>query len=315
MILSVSRRTDIPAFYGEWFLNRLKEGYVCVRNPFNFNMVSKIPLNSEVVDCIVFWTKDGSNFLKYLDYLDEMKYNYYFQYTITPYGNDIEERLRKKDDIIENFKQLSSKIGSNRVIWRYDPILITDNINIKWHIDKFEEMCSRLTAFTKTCIISFIDKYKKLDKNIFNTLSPLEISSIIKTFSKIAKKYNIALQSCAEEIDDQLDIIRGACIDKKLIEKTFHLELDVKKDKNQRPLCDCVESIDIGEYDSCPHLCRYCYANNKTKKMHNKIKNHNKNSPLLIGELSNTDKMYDRKVKSLKKGKNINISFFDNYVG
>ena len=305
MILSVSRRTDIPAFFGKWFMNRLKEGFVCVRNPFNFHAVSKISLNKAVVDCIVFWTKDATNFINYLPEINNMGYKYYFQYTITPYDKAIEGNLRDKNLIIKNFKNLSKQIGKEKVVWRYDPILLTEQIDINWHVQKFEEMCKELADYTDVVIISFLDEYKKLNKSKIRGLSFEEMQTISKEFKTIAKKYNLKLKTCAEGHSESLDLEKASCIDKQLIERICDYSLNVKKDKNQRSECLCAESIDIGEYDTCNHQCLYCYANNNCKNIRTKLQKHNINSPLLVGEITNEDKIIDRKVSSLK---NLQIS-------
>jgi len=305
MILSVSRRTDIPAFYGKWFINRLNEGFVCVRNPFNFHAVNKISINKAVVDCMVFWTKDATNFINYLPQIDDMGYKYYFQYTVTPYDKTIESNLRDKNLIIENFKQLSNQIGKEKVIWRYDPILLTEKIDINWHVRKFEEMCKELATYTDVVIISFLDEYKKLGKSKIRSLKFEEMTSIAKELKKIATRYNLKLKTCAESLSESLELEKASCIDKQLIEKICGCSLTIKKDKNQRSECLCAESIDIGEYDTCNHQCLYCYANNNCKNIQKKLQNHNLNSPLLIGEITNDDKITERKTSSLK---NLQIS-------
>lgn len=294
MILSVSRRTDIPAFFGEWFVNRLNEGFVCVRNPFNKNMVSKIKLNPAEIDCIVFWTKNATNFINYLPAIDDLGYKYYFQYTITPYNKEIEPNLKDKNVIIDNFINLSKKLGKEKVVWRYDPILITKNISLDWHIKQFENLCKKLSGYTNKVIISFLDEYKKLDKSKFRTLTFEEMQQIGKAFAKIASEYGQVIQTCAENIDIE-GVVKGACIDKTLIEQICGYQLGVKKDKTQREACLCSQSVDIGEYDTCCHFCEYCYANNNKLNIKNKLKQHNINSPLLIGELLPTDKIYERK--------------------
>lgn len=299
MILSVSRRTDIPAFYGEWFVNRLREGFVCVRNPFNKDMVSRILLSNDLVDCIVFWTKDASNFLQFLPEIDSLGYKYYFQFTITPYGKEIEPNLREKEDIIKTFIELSNKIGKEKVVWRYDPILFTKGEDISYHIANFEQMCKQLYSYTNVVVISFLDEYKKLDKNKYQAPSKKQIETICENFARIAKQYNLKIQTCAEKNIDGIE--KGACIDKQLIESICEYQLKVEKDKTQRVDCLCVESVDVGEYDTCPHFCGYCYANNNKKIICEKNKNNNKSSQLLVGELRKTDKIYDRKVKSLKQ--------------
>lgn len=294
MILSVSRRTDIPAFFGEWFVNRLNEGFVCVRNPFNKNMVSKIKLNPTEIDCIVFWTKDATNFINYLEEIDKLGYKYYFQYTITPYDKEIEPNLKDKNVIIDNFINLSKKLGKEKVIWRYDPILITKNISLKWHIKQFESLCKKLSCYTNKVVISFLDEYKKLDKSKFRTLTFEEMQQLGKAFAKIASEYGLVIQTCAENIDIK-GVVKGACIDKTLIEQICGHQLNVKKDKTQREACLCSQSVDIGEYDTCCHFCEYCYANNNKLNIKNKLKQHKTNSPLLVGDILPTDKIYERK--------------------
>ena len=155
MILSVSRRTDIPAFYSEWFFNRIKEGFVYVRNPLNIHLVSRISLDPKLIDCIVFWSKNPKPMLKRLDELKD--YMYYFQFTINPYNEYLENRVPKKQQIIDTFHKLSSAIGPQRTIWRYDPILLTNDIDINYHVTYFEEIAKRLYGYTNTCVISFVD--------------------------------------------------------------------------------------------------------------------------------------------------------------
>lgn len=303
MILSVSRRTDIPAFYADWFFNRIREGFVFVRNPMNRHQISKINLSPSLIDCIVFWSKNPRPMLDRLNLLD--KYMYYFQFTINPYNTEIELTVPKKNSVIETFKQLSDKIGAKRVVWRYDPILLADNIDINYHLKYFEEIAKRLHTYTDTCVISFIDLYKKVQRNIINTSArePCmnEMFSLAMGIVKIAHSYGITIQSCAEKIElEQLGIKHGKCIDNILIEDLLGIKLIVSKDKNQRSECGCVQSIDIGEYNTCPHNCVYCYANfNKSLVLQNKMR-HNPNSPLLIGDVEPNDIIKERKIQSFK---------------
>ena len=239
MILSVSRRTDIPAFYWEWFLNRLQAGFVDVRNPMNVHQVSRINIRPEVVDCIVFWTKNAGNVIPYLDQLKE--YNYYFQYTINPYNKLIEENVPTKKNIIENFRVLSDIIGYNRVIWRYDPILLTDYIDIEYHIRYFEELAKRLQGYTQRCVISFVDLYKKTVSNTRDLMirepTENEMHILAKKLSVIAQKYRIEILSCSENMNFDTEGVRhGCCIDRNLIEEIVGYKIDVKKDKNQRKI-------------------------------------------------------------------------------
>lgn len=301
MILSVSRRTDIPAFYSEWFFNRIKEGFVYVRNPMNIHQVSCIKLSPDVIDCIVFWSKNPRPMLNRLHELEG--YMYYFQFTINPYDIGLEQNVPTKNGIIDTFKELASKIGPDRVIWRYDPIILTDNITLDYHIKYFEEIARRLQGYTKTCIISFLDLYKKTERNLRNSsareLAQSEMLKIATHISHIAHRYGITVQSCAEKIElDCIGIRHGHCIDSVLIEDLLGVKLVVSKDKNQRPECGCVQSIDIGEYNTCGHNCKYCYANFNGQKVQEKVRLHDPNSPLLIGNIKPDDKITERKIFS-----------------
>lgn len=301
MILSASRRTDIPAFYSEWFFNRIKEGFVYVRNPMNIHQVSKIQLSPDVIDCIVFWSKNPRPMLNRLNELQS--YMYYFQFTINPYDIRLEQNVPTKNGIVDTFKELSLKIGPERVIWRYDPIILTDTISIEYHINYFEELAKRLQGSTNTCVISFLDLYKKTERNLRNTtareLQINEMLDLARNLAIIAAKYGMKVQSCAEKIElDCVGIKHGRCIDSVLIEDLLGVKLVVTKDKNQRPECGCVQSIDIGEYNTCRHNCKYCYANFNPERVREKSQKHNPNSPLLIGELGPDDKISERKIFS-----------------
>lgn len=301
MILSVSRRTDIPAFYSEWFFNRIKEGFVYVRNPMNIHQVSRIKLSPDVIDCIVFWSKNPRPMLNRLHELDG--YMYYFQFTINTYDMGIEQNVPTKNGIIETFKELASRIGPERVIWRYDPIILSENITLDYHIRYFEEIARRLQGHTKTCVISFLDLYKKTERNLKNTsareLTESEMIKIATHISLIAHRYGITVQSCAEKIElNCISIRHGHCIDNVLIEDLLGVKLVVSKDKNQRSECGCVQSIDIGEYNTCSHNCKYCYANFNGQRVHEKVRLHDPNSPLLIGNIKPDDKITERKIFS-----------------
>lgn len=304
MILSVSRRTDIPAFYSEWFFNRLKEGFVFVRNPLNIHQVSRIVLSPDVIDCIVFWSKNPKPMLNRLDELKD--YMYYFQFTINPYDKGLELCVPRKEGIINTFKELSEKIGPKRVIWRYDPILLTDSMGIDYHLRYFEEIAKRLKSYTNTCVISFVDLYKKTQRNLHDTTARVpsmkEMMEMAAKLSLIANRYGITVQTCAEDIAlETIGVKHGKCIDNALIEDLLGVKLVVSKDPNQRKECGCVQSIDIGEYNTCAHGCKYCYANFKDGVVAKNRMAHNPNSPLLIGTLGPDDKVSDRKLFSFIK--------------
>lgn len=308
MILSVSRRTDIPAFYAEWFMERLRQKYVLVRNPFNIHSISRIPLTPDNVDAIVFWTKNSKPIHRYLDEIDELKYKYYFQYTITPYKNDLEEKVQDKKEIVEIFKKLSEKIGSEKVVLRYDPVILSDNYTIDFHKKAFARLCDLLAPYTKKIIFSFLDDYKKISKNIkqlnIKEISAEEMCIMAEYFADTAKNYNLKIESCAEQIDlERFGINHGKCIDDELIEKITGYKLSVGRD-NQRNACGCIKCIDIGEYNTCMHKCLYCYANINKDAAFKNYKLHDKKSPLLIGYVDEIkDKITDRNIKDTKSYK------------
>jgi DNA repair photolyase len=286
MIISASRRTDIPAYYSEWFLNRIREKSVYVRNPMNFNQISKISLSPDIVDCIVFWSKNPKPMLNNLDKLAD--YQFYFQFTINSYSRDIETNLPDKKEIIETFKILSDTIGPERIIWRYDPILLNDTYTIPYHIDNFNEIACELNTHTKKITFSFIDFYKKIDDNIkrLNIKEPTieDKYTLAENLSIIAKENGMTIDTCAEDIDlSKFDIAHARCIDDRLIEQITGHKLDTKKDNNQRPECGCAKSTDIGAYNSCSNGCLYCYANYSQAAVENNRKIHDPLSPLIIG--------------------------------
>lgn len=303
MILSVSRRTDIPAFYSDWFFNRIKAGFVDVRNPMNIHRISRIDISPEVVDCIVFWTKNPKVMIPRLEELSD--YKYYFQFTVNPYDRHIEEEVPLKRNIFDTFHELSDMIGVNRVVWRYDPILMTKKIDMDYHIKYFEEIAKRLSGYSNKCVISFVDLYKKVSTNIsgLGIREPNEQESVrmVETILPIARSFGFTIQTCSEKIDLlEYGIERGACIDSALISEIIGCPLNVRKDKNQRKECGCVESIDIGEYNTCCHHCVYCYANFNQNVVRRKAEKHDSFSSLLVGEVKDDDIVSIRKVKSLR---------------
>jgi hypothetical protein len=268
-IISVSRRTDIPACYRDWFFTRLKEGFVQARK----NTTTKpkqISLKPEDVRCFVFWTKNPGPMM---DRLDELNgYHFYFQFTLTPYGQDIEGAvLPPKDELIQTFIQLSQKIGKDKVIWRYDPILLTDKIDIDFHKTEFSKLAETLQGYTEKCVISFIDtgylsaetkKQLKLEK-----ITKDQMREIGKEFQPIAEKNGIKIETCAETIDlSEFGISPSKCIDDKIVGTLIGKKLSLKKDPSQRKACGCVKSIDIGTDNTCKNGCRYCYATKDHKQ-------------------------------------------------
>ncbi len=290
MIISATRRTDIPSYYGEWFVNRLQEGYVLIQNPYNDNRYSKAILTREAVDIIVFWTKNPMPFFKYLPIIEEMCYPYYFEYTLTPYSKQIESGLPRKRELLKSFINLSKRIGKKRVVWRYDPIIISDTYSIDYHRECFSYMAKTLGSYTDRCVISFVDSYKnvtaRMGKDPAYNMTKNNIFAIAEIFGEIANEHGIDLFTCSEEMDlKQFNIEHGACIDKTLIEQILGQNIIAGKDKNQRKECGCIESIDIGTYNCCANGCSYCYALTNEKKALFNMQRHNPNLPVLIGEV------------------------------
>lgn len=305
MILSVSRRTDIPSCYAEWFMNRIREGYAYVRNPMYPEKVSKVAITKDVIDCIVFWTK---NPCPLIPYLDELKgYNYYFQFTLTGYGEDVEPELgADKAQMQQAFHELSDLVGKNRVIWRYDPIFLSESYNMEFHIDTFKKIAESLKGYTERVVISFIDLYGSTVYNTkelsLRTSSEEEMHFMAKEMARIAENNGIQIEACAEKVDFSEDGVKaGHCIDKEYIESLIGYRLTGTKDKGQREACGCMESVDIGKYNTCKNGCKYCYANNTKSAIQTNIQNYNPDSKFLCDEEKASDTVADRKMKSLRR--------------
>ena len=274
-----------------------------VRNPMNFHQVSKISLVPDIVDGIIFWTK---NPLPMLNRFGELKdYMFYFQFTITSYGKDIEVNLpSKSEELLSAFKKLSSIIGADRVIWRYDPILINAKYTVDYHLRAFEKIAKELHQYTRRVTISFIDVNYRSIKGSIKELALLDFPYDIKfglssKLADIAQSYGLTIDTCAENINlTQFGVEHARCIDERLLGKLLGCSLDVDKDRSQRLECGCVASVDIGMYNTCKNGCRYCYANYSRGAVDGNHSKHNPQSPLLSGEVSESDKITERKFKS-----------------
>jgi len=302
-IISVSRKTDIPAFYAPWFMERIREEVVLTRNPFKYNQVSLIDLSPENVLCLVFWTRNPKPLMKHLDYLDKKGYSYYFQFTITGYMAPLEANNQHPLKSIETFKALSKRIGKERVIWRYDPIILTNRTPIKEHVRLFKKIASELNGYCERVVISFADldyRKAKVNLNKVDGLTyddiinhPIQLSKLLVEFSKIAKDNSLIIESCAEDINLSIyNINHGKCIDDNLISRILGFDISSTKDMGQRKECGCVVSRDIGMYETCLHGCQYCYATNNHEKAKNNFKIHNRHSAFLLGE----DEEYKEKI-------------------
>jgi hypothetical protein len=285
VIVSASRRTDIPAFYSEWFFKRLREGFALVRNPLNPLQIRRVALSPGELDGIVFWTKNPGPLLPALDRLEGCPY--YFQFTLNAYEEDVEPGLPPKGEIIGTFKALSEKLGPHRLIWRYDPILINEKYTIPWHVGKFGETARALKGCAERVSISFIDLYAKTARNTrglnIREAGRAEKNTIAGELARIAGENGFSISACAEDMDlSPYGIDRAKCVDEKLMERISGRPLNLKKDRSQRPACGCVTSVDIGAYNTCRHGCRYCYANHSDTAVLKNTQNHDPLSPLLI---------------------------------
>lgn len=309
MIINTGCRTDIPAFYAKWLMNRIREGYVLVRNPYNPNQVTKYNLSPSVVDCLAFCTKNPEPMLTYLDELD--KYKQYWFVTITPYGKDIEPNVPDKSKVMQSFKKLSNHIGIDSIGWRYDPIFIGNGFDVNKHLEYFEKIAKELKGYTHNCTISFLDLYEKVKRNAPNIKPPTkeEQIEIAKAFSRIGKENDMVIHACCEKTYlSQYGLQCNGCMSQEIVEKAINNTLQPPKRKNLRQECNCLMGNDIGAYNTCGHLCKYCYANANKKFVIENMKKHDDNSPFLIGRSEPGDKITEAKQKSWKV-ENEQISF------
>ena len=310
MIISASRRTDIPAFYSDWFLNRIQERYCLVRNPMNFRQVGKIDLSPEVVDCIVFWTKNPRPMMDKLDALKD--YPFYFQYTLNAYHADLEAHLPPIEQRIETFRELANLLGKDRIIWRYDPILLNPNHDIAFHKEQFQRLAEALAGYTSKCTISFIDLYRKIQTRMrqlqIQEVSPENQTEIAKALAGIAAQNHLYIDTCvAGDVDlREYGVHQASCIDGEHISRLAGCPLTLKKDRTQRQGCQCVSSIDIGAYNTCLNGCQYCYANHSRAATEKNTSNYDVSSPLLCGSLQAEDTV---KVREVKSAKSLQIDF------
>lgn len=293
LIISASRRTDIPAFYAKWFINRIRAGYCVVPNPCNPQRHSRISLRPEDVSVIVFWTRHPRPLMPYLKELDERGYRYYFQYTLMDNPPELDPKMPELKVRIETFRELSEKIGSLRVVWRYDPIVISSKTPPEFHLERHQMIAEQLAGYTKRNVISIVDTHYRKIKPRLQIASKAGMSfkrwrdrygEFVRQLAETAQKHGMEIQSCAEDIDLRpYGVQPGKCIDDDLIYRAFGIKVSSKKDKGQREACGCVESRDIGAYDTCLFGCIYCYATSSFDKARENHQLHNPQSPSLIG--------------------------------
>lgn len=299
MIINTGQRTDIPAFYPKWLANRFKEGIVCVRNPFNPEQVSRYRLSPETVDVVGFCSKNPAPFFPYMDLI--RNYGQYWFVTITPYGRDIEPNVPDKHKILEDFKTLSTMVGTNSIGWRYDPILVNDRYTVEYHLKAFEQMAASLSGYTQTVVISFIDLYEKVKRNFpeVRAVSRQDQHYLGKEIINIAKGYGMVVKPCGEgQFLSEYGADCSGCMTVATYEKAIGQRLIVPNKKPARKECACYLSGDIGAYDSCGHLCRYCYANNDIEAVKRNMKLNDPDSPFLIGNYKEGDVIHDVKMES-----------------
>ena len=294
MIINTGQRTDIPAFYAEWFANRLKEGFVCVRNPYDPKQVSRYRLDPSVVDVIGFCTKNPAPMFPHMELLKD--YGQYWYVTITPYGRDIEPNVPDKHRLLDGFKRLSDMVGLNSIGWRYDPIFVSERYTADYHIRAFGQMAAALEGYTETAVISFIDLYPKVRRNFpeAREVTKEQRLALGRELIRIASDHGMTVRPCAE--GDELAPFGadcGGCMRISDYEKAIGMRLNVPKRKGARAECACYLACDIGAYNSCRHLCKYCYANAEAVKVLALSRLHDPGSPFLIGNYREGDRIHD----------------------
>lgn len=300
MIVNVGGRTDIVNYYSEWLMNRIKDGFAYSRNPLFQDNVSKISLKPEDVDCLMFCSKNYKPMLKYMKELNN-KYRIICHYTITAYDKDIEPNVPSIDESIKTLIELSKIIGKEKVLWRYDPILLTNKYTIKKHLEIFEYMAKQIAPFVQRCIFSFVEMYKKLEYNMPEIIPFTQDDKIkiLKGIGEISKKYNLYIQTCGtDENNEKYGIHVSGCTTPEILEQANNVKYKSVKTKPMRKGCHCIPSRDIGAYDTCLNGCKYCYANKRPDLAKENVKFHDKNSPLLLGNIRKTDKIKESRLSS-----------------
>lgn len=304
MIINTGGRTDTVQFYTEWLLKRFEEGYVMSRNPLFPNKVARYELTPDKIDCVVFCSKDYRPILNDITKITE-RFNTYFHYTITAYGKDVEPRVPSIEQSIETLKELSSIVGKQRIAWRYDPILLTEKYSIQTHLDTFERIVKEILPYVDRCIFGFVEMYVKLSVNMpeIIPLTNEDMDKLSKGLGEISKRNGLTIQTCGTNGDyTKYGIQRSGCMTLEMLGKANGVEFKQLKHKGMRPGCSCIESRDIGAYDTCMNGCKYCYANTNPKKAFENVKMHDPNSPLLLGNVKETDIVNNSPQKSFLKG-------------
>ena len=313
MILNTGARTDTVQFYTEWLLKRFEEGYVYTRNPLFPNKVTRYELSPDKIDLVLFCSKNYKPILPRLHEITN-RYRTYFHYTITAYGKDVEPLVPSIDESIQTLVALSEQVGKQRIAWRYDPVLVTDKYTIDVHAKTFEYMAEKLSPYVDRCIFSFVEMYKKLQTNMpeIIPLTETDKNRIAEILGGIAQRYGIILQTYGTNGDFTRDgSQRSGCATLEILGAANGCEFKELKHKGMREGCHCIESRDIGAYDTCLNGCKYCYANKNPQKAKDRFKLHDPNSPLLLGMLLPTDEVTQGNQKSFLKPTAKQTSLFD----
>ncbi len=289
MIISASRRTDIPAFYSQWFMNRIRAGTCEVPNPFNRFQITPVSLRPEDVDVIVFWTRDPSPMLPHLMELNERGFFYYFLYTVMDNPRSIDPHCPPVTTSLHTFRTLADRIGPDKVIWRYDPVAFTPQTGPEFHEEAFGHIAEALEGHTNRCIISTMNLYRKTRNRLSRKgvqITPPEekgFKDLMRFMAGEAQDKGMEISSCALPLElDQYGIKHGKCVDDSYIRKVFGHEVSHRKDPSQRKACGCVISKDIGMYDTCLFGCLYCYATSSVEKARENLRKHDPESPRLL---------------------------------
>ncbi len=299
MIINSGNRTDIPAFFGDWFYNRIKEGYVLVRNPYFPEQITRYTLDPGVVDILAFCTKNPRPMLDRLGELAPYR-NFWFV-TITPYGKDLEPHVPSWESVADSFRELSRRYGPGAVQWRYDPIVITEKYTREFHRESFERMAAALEGLTRVCVISFIDLYEKTKRNFpgVREVSREDRLYLAEGMARTAEKYDMVLRTCMEHDDlSGLPVDRKGCMTKDVLEEALSVRLEPGRITPKRNGCPCLLGIDIGEYNTCLHGCLYCYANFNRDLVVRNYRKHDPLSPLLTGRLGEGETVKEARQES-----------------
>jgi len=293
MIISASRRTDIPAFYPEWFMNRVRAGFCAVPNPFDPSKVARVDLRPEAVEAVVFWTRYPRPLFPHLEELDRRGFRYYFLFSLLDYPRDLDARRPTLTASLAAFSELSARIGPDRVVWRYDPIVLSNVTDVSWHLERFERLCEALCGLTRRSAVSFLEPYRKIARRmaglaergvILENPGARALRRLIAGMNRLAEKSGISVYGCAQREEyAAMGLAPGACVDAELLRRVFGLDVPPGKDSGQRALCRCAPSRDIGMYDSCQFGCRYCYATSDFAASRVNFQTHDKASSSLLG--------------------------------